>query len=67
MVPSLLCIFVAHIIFLHVFFLPPFPSLSLSLSSLFLSVVARHVSSDALYQVSSSYIINLTFSHHILP
>ena len=32
MVPSLLCIFVAHIIFLHVFFLPPFPSLSLSLS-----------------------------------
>ena len=31
MVPSLLCIFVAHIIFLHVFFLPPFPSLSLSL------------------------------------
>ena len=30
MVPSLLCIFVAHIIFLHVFFLSPFPSLSLS-------------------------------------
>ena len=30
MVPSLLCTFVAHIIFLHVFFLSPFPSLSLS-------------------------------------
>ena len=47
MVPSLLCIFVAHIIFLHVFFHPPFIlSLSLSPSSLFLAVVARHVSSD---------------------
>ena len=33
MVPSLLCTFVAHIIFLHVFFLlPPFHSFSLSLS-----------------------------------
>ena len=49
MVPSLLCTFVAHIVFLHVFFLSPFPSLSLSLS-----VVARHVPSDALYQISSS-------------
>ena len=40
-------------------FIPLFHSLSVSLSlsplsSLFLSVVARHVSSDALYQVSSS-------------
>ena len=32
MVPSLLCTFVAHIIFLRVFFLSPFLSLSLSLS-----------------------------------
>ena len=31
MVPSLLCTFVAHIIFLRVFFLSPFLSLSLSL------------------------------------
>ena len=31
MVPSLLCTFVAHIIFLHVFFLSPFLSLSPSL------------------------------------
>ena len=31
MVPSLLCTFAAHIIFLHVFFLSPFPSLSLPL------------------------------------
>ena len=43
MVPSLLCTFVAHIIFLHVFFLSPFPSLSRSFSishtlSLFLSL-----------------------------
>ena len=40
MVPSLLCTFVAHILFFHVFFLSPFisPSLSLPLSlSLFLS------------------------------
>ena len=58
MVPSLLCTFVAHIIFLHVFFLLPPLSFILSLSlSLFLSVVARHVSSDALYQVSSSWSI----------
>ena len=45
MVPSLLCTFVAHIIFLRVFFLSPFPPLSLSPSfslsltlSLFLSL-----------------------------
>ena len=38
--------------------LSPSPSLSLYLC---LSVVARHVSSDAVYQLSSSYIINLTF------
>ena len=36
MVPSLLCTFVAHILFFHVFFLSPFISPSLSLS-LFLS------------------------------
>ena len=46
--------------------LSPCPSFSLSVSlslSLYLclSVVARHVSSDAVYQLSSSYIINLTF------
>ena len=67
MVPSLLCTFVAHIVFFHVFFLSPFisPSLSLPLSlspslslpsplSLYLclSVVARHVSYDALYQAA---------------
>ena len=67
MVPSLLCTFIAHIIFLHVFFLSPFLSLSLSLSlflslplslslafslSLCLSVVASHVSYDALYQAA---------------
>ena len=39
MVPSLRCTFVAHIIFLHVFFLSPFLSLSLPLSlSRFLSL-----------------------------
>ena len=70
MVPSLLCTFVAHITFLHVFFLPPpfilslslllslslslFLSLSLYLSPLFLSVVVRHMSSDALYEIFSS-------------
>ena len=85
MVPSLLCTFVAHITFLHVFFLPPpfisfslslsrflFFSLSLSLSlslylcPLFLSVVARHMSSDALYQIFSSWSILLfhTISFH---
>ena len=84
MVPSLLCTFVAHITFLHVFFLPP-PfilslslafsfslsltlslSLSLYLSPLFLSVVARHMSSDALYQIFSSWSILLfhTISFH---
>ena len=45
--------------------LSPSPSFSLSVSPLSLylclSVVARHVSSDAVYQLSSSYIINLTF------
>ena len=74
---SLLCTFVAHITFLHVFFLPPpfilslslllSPSLSLSFSlslslylcPLFLSVVARHMSSDALYQIFSSWSILL--------
>ena len=86
---SLLCTFVAHITFLHVFFLPPlsfslslllslslscflFLSLSLSLSlslylcPLFLSVVARHMSSDALYQIFSSWSILLfhTISFH---
>ena len=86
MVPSLLCTFVAHITFLHVFFLPrPFIlSLSLSLAfsfslslsfslsvslylcPLFLSVVARHMSSDALYQIFSSWSILLfhTISFH---
>ena len=78
MVPSLLCTFVAHITFLHVFFLPPpfilslslLLSLSLSLSlylcPLFLSVVARHMSSDALYQIFSSWSILLfhTISFH---
>ena len=76
MVPSLLCTFVAHITFLHVFFLPP-PfilslslafsfSLSLYLCPLFLSVVARHMSSDALYQIFSSWSILLfhTISFH---
>ena len=79
---SLLCTFVAHITFLHVFFLPPpfilslscflFLSLSLSLSlslylcPLFLSVVARHMSSDALYQIFPSWSILLfhTISFH---
>ena len=81
---SLLCTFVAHITFLHVFFLPPpfilslscflFLSLSLSFSlslslylcPLFLSVVARHMSSDALYQIFSSWSIILfhTISFH---
>ena len=74
MVPSLLCTFVAHITFLHVFFLPP-PfilslscflflslslfslSLSLYLSPLFLSVVVGHMSSDALYEIFSSWSI----------
>ena len=74
MVPSLLCTFVAHITFLHVFFLPPpfilslslFLSLSLYLCPLFLSVVARHMSSDALYQIFSSWPILLfhTISFH---
>ena len=83
MVLSLLCTFVAHITFLHVFFLlPPFHSLSLSLAfsfslslflslslylcPLFLSVVARHMSSDALYQIFSSWSILLfhTISFH---
>ena len=84
MVPSLLCTFVAHITFLHVFFLPPPFILSLSLSlafsfslsfslslslylcPLFLSVVARHMSSDALYQIFSSWSILLfhTISFH---
>ena len=83
MVLSLLCTFVAHITFLHVFFLlPPFHSLSLScflflslslslslslyLCPLFLSVVARHMSSDALYQIFSSWSILLfhTISFH---
>ena len=88
MVLSLLCTFVAHITFLHVFFLPPlsfslslsllscflFLSLSLSFSlplslylcPLFLSVVARHMSSDALYQIFSSWSILLfhTISFH---
>ena len=76
MVPSLLCTFVAHITFLHVFFLPPpfilslscflFLSLSLYLCPLFLSVVARHMSSDALYQIFSSWSILLfhTISFH---
>ena len=86
MVPSLLCTFVAHITFLHVFFLPPpfilslslafsfslslfslFLSLSLFISPpLFLSVVARHMSSDALYQIFSSWSILLfhTISFH---
>ena len=75
MVPSLLCTFVAHITFLHVFFLPPpfilslslafsfslslFLSLSLYLCPLFLSVVARHMSSDALYQIFSFWSILL--------
>ena len=82
---SLLCTFVAHIIFLHVFFLPPlsfslslslafsfslslslFLSLSLYLCPLFLSVVARHMSSDALYQIFSSWSILVfhTISFH---
>ena len=80
---SLLCTFVAHITFLHVFFLPPlsfslslllslslslslFLSLSLYLCPLFLSVVARHMSSDALYQIFSSWSILLfhTISFH---
>ena len=82
---SLLCTFVAHITFLHVFFsTPPFHSLSLSLAfsfslslsflslslfisaPLFLSVVARHMSSDALYQIFSSWSILLfhTISFH---
>ena len=77
---SLLCTFVAHITFLHVFFLPPLSfslslllslSLSFSLSlfisaPLFLSVVARHMSSDALYQIFSSWSILLfhTISFH---
>ena len=71
MVLSLLCTFVAHITFLHVFFLPPlsfslslscflflslslslFLSLSLYLCPLFLSVVARHMSSDAFTKYS---------------
>ena len=72
---SLLCTFVAHITFLHVFFLPPpfiislslafsfslslFLSLSLSLPPLSLSLVARHMSSDALYQIFSSWSILL--------
>ena len=83
MVLSLLCTFVAHITFLHVFFLlPPFHSLSLSLAfsfslslflslslylcPLFLSVAARHISSDALYQIFSSWSILLfhTISFH---
>ena len=83
MVLSLLCTFVAHITFLHVFFLPPlsfslslllslslslslFLSLSLYLCPLFLSVVARHMSSDALYQIFSSWSILLfhTISFH---
>ena len=82
MVPSLLCTFVAHITFLHVFFLPPpfilslslafsfslslFLSLSLYLCPLFLSVVARHMLSDALYQIFSSWSILLfhTISFH---
>ena len=80
---SLLCTFVAHITFLHVFFLPPLSfslslscflffslslsfSLSLYLCPLFLSVVARHMSSDALYQIFSSWSILLfhTISFH---
>ena len=78
---SLLCTFVAHITFLHVFFLPPlsfslslafsfslslFLSLSLYLCPLFLSVAARHMSSDALYQIFSSWSILLfhTISFH---
>ena len=67
MVPSVLCTFLAYIIFLHVFFVSPSLSLSLPLSlhpslppslppyiSLYLclSVVARHVSSDAFYQAA---------------
>ena len=82
MVLSLLCTFVAHITFLHVFFLLPpfilslslafsfslslFLSLSLYLCPLFLSVVARHMSSDALYQIFSSWSILLfhTISFH---
>ena len=84
MVPRLLCTFVAHITFLHVFFLPPpfilslslllslslslslFLSLPLYLCPLFLSVVARHMSPDALYQIFSSWSILLfhTISFH---
>ena len=77
MVPSLLCTFVAHIIFLHVFFLSPFPSLSLSLSlspslppslppSLFLSIYVSLWLQDTCHLMpftvpSILFLINLTF------
>ena len=77
MVPSLLCTFVAHIIFLHVFFLSPFHSLSLS--PLFLSIYVSLWLQDTCHMMPFTkqhsayawvvtcilFLINLTF--HNLP
>ena len=64
MVPSLLCTFVAHIIFLHVFFLSPFPSLSLSLPpsfSLSMSLCGCKTCVIWCSLPSILFLINLTF------
>ena len=82
MVPSLLCTFVAHITFLHVFFLPPPFILSLSLAfsfSLSLFSLSLSLSLPPLSLCGCKthviwcplpnilFLINLTFSHHIFP
>ena len=64
MVPSLLCTFVAHITFLHVFFLPPPFILSLSLAfsfslSLFLSL--------SLFISPPSFSLPLQDTCHLMP
>ena len=71
MVPSLLCTFVAHIIFLHVFFLlPPFHSLSLCLSvslSRCLSVSLSLCLSVSLSLSPPSFSLWLQDTCHLMP
>ena len=70
MVPSLLCTFVAHIIFLHVFFLSPFLSLSLSFSLSLLSLsLSLSLSSLSLSPLFLSIYVSLWLQDtcHLMP